>query len=264
VTTASATTFTLSRLEFDVAWEHLRLGPFPTVYRMLGHGQTHEERTRLVEQAWQSLREKGLATPGLQPELAATLRTLARPQRELDLRMGHRGREVRALAASIEDHAVIGVLDVEFELSELTPGGLSRALVALLPQHPAGRGRSVTLSTRAFNEACAESSDTAGGLREGLLRRGMRAEDAAQLAEALDAPFGGGQFGAAMLDRWGKRHRASHVMGFVDTASGRYLLESRASLGGGEQWTTIAPCDAAKLVSQIDRLLLELGNQLGS
>jgi EspG family len=264
VTTASGTTFTLSRLEFDVIWEYLQLGPFPTVYRMLGHGETHDQRKRLVKEAWQSLQHNGFATSELNPELVGMLRTLARPQQALDLRMGHRGKEVRALAGSRHEHAARGVLDGDLVLSEITPGGLSRTMVALLPQHPAGKGHSVTLSSRAFNEACMESSDTSGGLRAALLLRGMRSDDAAQLAEALDRPFGGGQFGAAVLDRWGKRHRADHVVGFVDTASGRYLLESRAALGGGEQWTTIAPTDAAKLTAQVDRLLAELRQRLST
>jgi EspG family len=262
VTTAAGTAFTLSRLEFDVVWDHLKLGPFPTVYRIVGHGQTYDERARLVEQAWQSLRYKRIAAPALQPELTAMLQILAKPQHELDLRMGHRGKEVRALAGRREDHAAVGVLDGEFRLSEVTPGGLSRALVALLPGHVAGKGHSVTVSSRAFEAACAESGDTSGGLREGLLRRGVRFDDAAQLSEALEGPFGGGQFGAAMLDRWGKRHRAARVVGFVDTESGRYLLESRAAFGGGERWTTIAPADGAKLTAQVDRLLTELGQEL--
>jgi ESX secretion-associated protein EspG len=258
----SRTGFTVSRLEFDVIWEHLRLGPFPTVYRMLGHGRTYDERARLVDEAWASLQAKGMGSPlSPDPLLAELLGVLARPEREVDARMGHHGREIRALAGVAGDRAALGVLDADgFRFTEITPGGLSRAVVGLLPDHPAGSGHSVTLSSTSLRAACEASGDTARGLRAALVERGMRPDDADQLATALDGPFGGGQFGAALRDRWGMRHRAAHVVGFVDTASGRYLVESKPSLGGAEQWTTIAPADPPRLAARIDRLFTDLAH----
>lgn len=248
--------FAISRLELDVVWEHLRLGPFPTVYRMSGHGRTNAERARLVERAWASLEARGIggaASPD--GSLAELLCVLARPEREVDARFGHRGREVRALAGLAGERAAIGVLDpTGFTVSEITPGGLSRAVVGLLPGHPAGEGHSVTLPSRSFEAACEVAGNTAEGFRAALAERGMRSEDIAQLVQALDGAFGGGQFGAAMRDCWGRRHRASHVVGFVDTASGRYLLESKPTLGGAEPWTTVAPTDQPRLAARIDAL----------
>jgi EspG family len=254
----------VSKLEFDVVWEHLRLGPFPTVYRMLGHGQTHDERARLVEQAWTSLQAKGVGgAASLDPLLSELLTVLARPEREVDARFGHRGREVRALAGVAGERAALGVLDHDgFRLSDITPGGLSRAMVGLLPAHPAGEGHSVTLSSASFRAACEASGNTAKGLRATLIGRGLRPADADQLAEALDGAFSGGQFGAAMRDRWGRRHRAGYVVGFVDSPSGRYLLESQPALGGCEQWTTIAPTDPPRLAARIDQLLAGLGRAI--
>ncbi|HEU4346886.1 MAG TPA: ESX secretion-associated protein EspG [Actinoplanes sp.] len=247
----------VSGLELDVLWEHLGLGPFPTVFRMLGHGRTRDERRRLVEQAWASLGARGLGTPEHpDPLLSGLLTVLAGPECEVDARMGHRGREVRALAGVLEERAALGVLDRGgFRFSEITPGGLARAVVGLLPDHPAGTGHSVTLSTASFRASCEASGDTVKGLRTALLERGMREGDADQLAAALDGPFGGGQFGAAARDRWGHRHRAPYVVGFVDTASGRYLLESKPTLGGAEEWTTVAPTDPARLAARTDHLL---------
>ena len=256
--------FTISRLEFDVVWEHLRLGSFPTVYRMLGHGQTYDERAQLVQQAWAALEARGIGGPAsLDPVLADLLTMLAAPEREVDARTGHRGREVRALAGVARGRAAFGVLDAEgFTFTEITPGGLSRAVVGLLPDHPAGDGHSVTLSSASFEAACAASGGTVKGFRAALAERGMRPDDIDQLAVALDGPFGGGQFGAAMRDRWGKRHRADHVVGFVDTASGRYLMESKPTVGGSELWTTIAPTDPMRLAARIDVLLTDLTRQL--
>ena len=75
----------------------------------------------------------------------------------------------------------------------------------------------------------------------------------------LDSPA---DWDAAMRDRWGRRHRADHVVGFVDTAAGRYLLESGPALGGSERWTTVAPTDPQRLAARVDRLQADLGGQL--
>lgn len=260
----TGSTIGLSRLEFDVVWEHLGLGPFPTVYRMLGHGQTYDERTRLVRQAWDSMQQRGVGGPvSLDPELIDLLRIIARPAREVDARINHGRTVTRALAGSVGTAGAIGVLRPDgFHFARATPGGLSRAVVALLPEHPAGTGHSVSLSSRSFSAACEAADGTAKGLRAALAERGMRGDDAEQLSAALDGVALAGQFGAAMLDRWGRRQRAAHVVGVVDSTTGRYLLESRPALGGGEQWTTVAPTDPARIVGRIDRLHTELEREL--
>jgi len=249
----------LSRLEFDVVWQHLGLGAFPTVFRMMGHGRTEAERIRLVDQAWQSLRAKGLSRHGdPHPLLVERLAVLSRPEREVDARMNHGELALRALAGVRDLRAVIGVLRAgAFRLSEITPGGLSRAIVALLPEHPAGTGMSVTLPSGVFAAACAASGDDPVRLRAALAERGLRKPDASQLARAFDDITGAGQFGAARLDRLGRRLRADHVVGFVDSSGGRYLIEARPPAPGGEQWTAIAPTDPIRLAGQIDRLLAE-------
>lgn len=246
---------TLSPLEFDVVWSHLQLGPFPTVYRLLGHGETYEERDRLVAVAWDRLESRGLGGPtSLDRDLADLLRVLAAPRHEVDLRMNAQTGVVRALAGAVGDDAVVGVLrGGEFELSTTTPGSIVTALTALLPDHPHGHGPSVTLASTTFDAACKAAPDgSPKKLREALLERGMRPADAGQLAEALTDVSAMGQLGAAMLDGWGRRRRGSHVVAFVDSATGRYLLEAKPS--NGEQWTTIAPTDASRIAGQVERL----------
>ncbi|HEY0638629.1 MAG TPA: ESX secretion-associated protein EspG [Pseudonocardiaceae bacterium] len=253
---------TLSPLEFDVIWEHLGLGPFPTVYRLLGHGWTYDERAQLVRQAWEGLEARGVGGPvSLDPDLVELLRVLARPAREVDARLTYGSVVTRALAGSVGEVGVIGVLrEGRFTIAPVTPGGLIRSVVGLLPDHPPGTGHSVSLSERSFGEACAAGD--ARGMRAALQERGMRPGDAEQLAEALDGIVGAGQFGAARLDRWGRRHRAPYVAAFVDSAAGRYLLESRPGLGGAELWTTVAPTDPVRLAGRVDRLHAELEYQL--
>lgn len=256
---SSTVTFELSRLELDVLWEHLRLGPYPTVLRMMGHGRTAAERSRLVEQAWRSMRAKGIGPRG-SPDalLVVLLRTLARPEREVDVRMNHGDRAVRALAGTRAGLAAVGVSTPDgLRFSEITPGGLSRAAVGLLPEHPPGNGVSVTLPSEVFEAACSVAGNDPTRLRPALVERGARGEDATQLAEALTGIVGAGQFGAAWLDRWGRRVRAGHVVGFVDSDGGRFLLETTAPAHGVGWWTTVAPTDATRLAGQIDRLLAE-------
>ena len=255
----STVTLELSRLELDVLWEHLRLGPYPTVFRMLGYGRTAAERARFVEQAWRSLDAKGFGRRGSpDPLLAELLRVLGRPELEVDARMNHGDRAVRALAGAQGGLAALGVLTGgTFTFSEITPGGLSRAAVGLLPEHQAGSGASVTLPSQVFASACAAAGSDPARLRPALAERGVRGEDTTMLVEALTGVVGAGQFGAAALDRWGRRVRASHVVGFVDSAGGRFLLEDSSPPTGTGRWTTIAPTDPLRLVAQIDRLLAE-------
>jgi EspG family len=261
VTLPSAVSIELSKLEFDVVWQHLGLGAFPTVFRMIGHGRTEAERLRLVDQVWQSLDRKGIGRHGApHPLLVEMLTVLSRPEREVDARMNHGELAVRALAGARDQLAAIGVLRAgTFRLSEITPGGLGRAVTALLPEHPAGTGISVALPSGLFAAACAASGDDPARLRAAFAERGLRESDAEQLARAFAAIAGAGQFGAARLDRLGRRRRADHVVGFVDSAAGRYLLQSRPPAPGGEQWITIAPTDPIRVAGQIDRLLAETG-----
>lgn len=253
----STVTIELSGLEFDVVWEHLRLGAYPTVYRMMGHGRTAAERSRLVDQAWRSLQAKGLGRRGAPDRLLAELlAVLSRPEFEVDVRMNHGDRAVRALAGTRAGVAAIGVLaGGVFRFSETTPGGLSRAAVALLPEHPAGEGASVTLPSVVFSAACAAAGDDPTRLRLALAERGVRQEDARQLAGALTGITGAGQFGAARLDRWGRRVRADRVVGFVDSTGGRFLLEVTPAAPTAPRWTTVAPTDPTRLAGRIDRLL---------
>lgn len=262
MTQSAPTQIALSRLELDVLWEHLDLGAYPTVYRMIGHGETYEERLVLVDQAWASLAAKGLGErTAVNPVLTEFLTVLARPDRAVDARFSHGEQEVRALAGARGESGVLSVVDGDqVTCTEVTPGGLSRAMVGLLPEHPAGRGSSVNLPSAVFSAACAESGNTQQGLRNALIGRGVRGEDAQLLVDALDETVGGGQFGAAIRDRLDRRRRGSYVIGFVDSAAGRFLLTARKS-GGGESWTTVSPTDPLRLTGQIDRLLGELDRE---
>src|SRR5207253_4607972 len=101
--------FTISALEFDVLWEHLRLAVMPLVLKVPSPGRTHTERTHLVRRAWEGLSSRGLGREvDPHPGLAELLTLLDRPEREMDGRIWA-GRSVRVLAAAKGGCAVLAV-----------------------------------------------------------------------------------------------------------------------------------------------------------
>jgi hypothetical protein len=250
------TPITLSALEFDVLWEHLRLGSLPLVVKVPSPGKTHEERADLEARAWAGLEARGLGRPvEVDPDIEELLGVLAKPEREVDAR-AYVGRNVRVLAAAAGDTAAVAELsDGSVTLRRASATGLPAAALAVLPALAAGPGRSVTLRTADFEEAA-----TAGGSREGfgnaLLAGGLRGDDAEALAEMIKDVAHTGNFGAAARDRLGRRRRADRVVSFFDTEDGRYVQIRRPS-DDGTLWTTISPADLRRLTHHVTELLDE-------
>ena len=71
---------TVSALEFDVVWEHLRLGALPLVVKVPSPGKTHEERADLEARAWADLEARGLGRPvEVHQDIEEMLGVLAKP-----------------------------------------------------------------------------------------------------------------------------------------------------------------------------------------
>ena len=257
--TAAAGEVELSALEFDVLAEHLGLERLPLVLKVPSPGRTRTERAELVDSAWRSLSARGLGRPSdPDPELARMLRLLARPDREVDGRTWF-GHSVRVLAArsAKADAAVLVVKDEDcLTLRPAATTGLPREAVSVLPQLPAGPGKSVTLRSADLDAAVAE----AGQVRElgaSLRRRGIRGEDAEVLPRMLREAQARGQFGAAARNRVNRRTRAAHVVGFFDTPRGRYVQLRRDS-PSGDAWSTVAPVDTRRIIGHLDELLADI------
>jgi hypothetical protein len=253
-----ATPLTLSALEFDVLTEHLGLETLPLVLKVASPGRTHTERAELAAGVWDSLGARDLGGPTrLDPRLERMLRVLARPRREVDGRMWF-GRSIRVLAAADDEHAVLAVKDGDsFTLRPAAATGLPREAASVLSPLPAGPGGSVTLRSADLDAAAAEAADDVEGLRAALRRRGVRADDAETLTRMVGEVSAHGQFGSAARDRWNRRSRAPHVVGFFDSPHGRYVQLRRES-PSGDTWSTIAPADARRMVGHIDELLTEV------
>lgn len=250
----------LSALEFDVLNEHLALDTVPLVLRVDSPGRTRQERAELTAAAWDSLGARGLVDArGPVVEIERALRLLARPDREVDARIWS-GSSARVLAAA-RDSPADAVLVVKrgdaLALRSAAPSGLAREAASVLPGRPAGSGRSVSIPSAALDEAASAAGDDVSRLPQELQRRGVRGDDAQELARMVSAPTTTGQFGAAARNRSARRVRAGHVVGFFDTAQGRYLQLRRRS-PSGQPWSTVAPVDERKLIGQVDEMLAGL------
>lgn len=246
----------ISTLEFDVLWEHLRLETMPLVLKVPSPGKTRDERRALEDQAWTGLESRGLGGPrSLDPMLEDLLHLLNRPQQEVDGRLWL-GRSVRVLAAAKGQSAVLAVLDGDqLSLRPIDYEGLPREALSALAQLPAGEGHSITLPSADLDAAAATASSPEA-LENALRSRGVRAEDATTLANMVREVTSRGQYGAAARDKWGKRVRPDRVISFFDTPKGRYLQLRRAT-PGQQPWSTMSPIDARRLHHHLTELLAE-------
>ncbi|GGM65977.1 ESX secretion-associated protein EspG [Longimycelium tulufanense] len=248
---------TLTTLEFDVLWEHLELGPMPLVVKVASPGRTWTERAEIADTAWAGLLARGLGGPArLDPRIPELLRVLARPDRDVDARIWL-NRSVRVLAAARGDEAVLAVLDGDqLTLRPVTPSGLPRAAVGVLPPCGPGFGHSVSVPSANLDAAAAACDGTPDGFARALRERGVRAEDARALAAMVAEAGNRGQFGAAARDRLDRRRRTEWVVGFFDTPRGRYL-QIRRSLSGCGAWSTVCPTDQRRLTALVEEALGE-------
>ncbi len=247
----------LSTEEFDVVWEHLRLGPMPLVIKVPSPGKSERERRDLELRVWHALEARGLGRPiGLHPEFDHLIRMFVRPQTEVDARVWV-GRSVRVLAVANGDFGAVATLSGDrITLRRAAGSGLPTAVVGALPQHPAGTGHSVTMPSASLEAAVQKSDGTPKGLENSLKQHGVRDDDAKTLVKMFTNLVHTGNFGAAARDRYGKRCRPERVVAFFDTEDGRYLQQRRAS-PGTEPWSTFTPTDLRRLTFQLDELLAE-------
>jgi hypothetical protein len=250
----------LSALEFDVLTEHLELDGVPLVLKVPSPGRTHAERAKLVASAWRAMSNRGLISGGeLDADLEWMLRLVAEPGREVDGRSWLQ-RSVRVLAAAEKDgeRAVLVVKDGDhLSFSAVSAAGLPRAAISPLPELPAGPGRSVSVPSDVLDAAAHEVGDKTEQLASALQRRGVRPDDAEVLGEMVAGAVAQGQFGAAARVRYGRRERAERVVGFFDSALGRYA-QLRTTSPSGEAWSTIAPADNRRLAGHVEELLDEV------
>jgi hypothetical protein len=253
---------TLTETEFEVAWEVLRLGDLPLIFRVCvnRHGLTEQERSRVIEEAMDGLRRRRLAgARGMCAELTDALTLLASPRWVVDARLDVGG-PVRAYGAGGRgDSAALAVLGGGRVVITATSRYMLPAEVASLAGDLApGPGRSINLPVEVLLAASQRCGGDSHRLGDELIERGVGVRDARTVARLNGEMLGSGQFGVEAADQGGTLRRAPRVVGFCDSPQGRWA-QLRTVGADGQQWITFTPARPTLLAAMISDLLMENG-----
>jgi hypothetical protein len=243
----------LSWLEYDVLWEHLRLGVFRPILSVPSPGRTEEERAELRAKAWASLAAKGVDKDD--DRLVRMFTRLAHPEWELDARMQltQTGPRTTVLIARAGRHATVAVRnDNELRLWSAKADEVVAEAVYLMPIHPAGTGGSITLPTTALDQAAAKAGSDPERFTRVLSSHGMGKSEARKVTVVLGNVTRLAHFGAAHTPPGESRRRASHVVSVYDDPEGRYLFTRK------KDWVTLVPGTEAAFARQLDELLASI------
>jgi hypothetical protein len=248
----------LSALELEILWEVERLPPRHAALEVPSPGTTHGERAELVEQAWASLRARGLARGrNASGELIDMLNLFAHPKIAIDVWIWT-DREIKGLAVSFGSQALLGVVDAgEVWLIPAWPGRLAEAAVSVAGELAPGVGQSISVPHDLLVEADAEARGEAKALVTALEDRDVPLWQAQELAGMLVGQEARGQFGVQRAGRDGQLRRADRVVSFYDTDAGRYLFQLGRNTDGRD-WATVTPADNQLLARRLWELLDEV------
>jgi len=225
---------TLSLATIDILWEELGLGRAVFPFELPRNGRTLAERAGIREAVYADLHERGLASGGrCADSVRQPLTLLAVPNIAVTLvgLLGHNC-ELRARSASDGRSAVLAVLHGQkMTIDQIHPTSVASAIVALLPNEPAGRGQSVTIS-----QDDSTSRNQLSLAARSYLRRPRRHV---------------GQFGVTVTNR-AQTERRTQPLGWFDTDHGRYLCQI-TSERDGRNWTTYAPATLKNITQYLDR-----------
>ncbi|SDX22561.1 EspG family protein [Amycolatopsis xylanica] len=245
----------LSALEFDMLWEVERLPQRHPALDVPTPGLTHAERASLVEQAWESLADRGLARGHkASGELIDMLNLFAHPQLAIDVWVWT-DREIKGQAVSVGRDALLGVVDNgELWLIPARTDTLVEAAVSVAGVLAPGIGQSISVPHESLVAADAEAAGEAKALVTALEDRGLPLWQSQELAGMLLGQEARGQFGVERRGRDGIAHRADRVVSFFDTDAGRYLFQLARNTDGRD-WATVTPADNALLAGKVWDLL---------
>ncbi len=179
--------------EFAHIWRETDLDRYPFPIRILETPRTEQEAATLRR----TLAER--MPLGLDPDLSACLRILARPHtRVVAIGGAHDpGSQIRALGAAVYDHAVLAVQDTgsspdfggQVHISIGHSGKLGARIAALLPEAPAGHepARSATAAAVRDEETVIAGDRLAARIRR-LLLKPHSAEGQIRIEPRLDRP----------------------------------------------------------------------------
>lgn len=228
----------LSPAALDFVWESLDAGELPYPLDLRSHGATVDEHRALRHRVFADLRtQRMLDVDGrLSPDVEDWLTLLAHGTQSVDAVFA----DTAALSVGDGTRALLATQDSRgLTLRPIDPTALVSSVVALLPTHPRGTERSITLPASDLSTP----------------RSSMDREVLKALAE--QPKHRAGQLAANTRTPMGGRRRAP-VLSWFDTSSGRYLTYSKRGRDGTD-WITIAPADAATLRHRLTELMAEAG-----
>lgn len=249
-------TLELSPVELDVVWRSQPFDELPLIIDGPSPGQTHAERAALEAHVWTELIDRDLADDHGRPtsKVVETLGVIDRRLRSLELRTFGPD-PIRAILAVHGARAVLALLDQDrLRLANVADTGLARTLLSLLPAHPAGTGRTISLATTAFTAAT--KADNPPKAWDILHKHGINRDDARTVVAMSIGGFRTGQIAAELRSRGGRILRSPRVVGFHDTPRGRY--RTLRKITDSTDQLTIAPAGPATLARDINELLAEL------
>lgn len=261
--------FSLSLAAIDLLWEQLRLGTPVRIFEVPSVGATAEDRARLRGIVLDDLASRDLAHRGrLVPEVEEALVTLGRFGQAIDvaavLDRDDPSDKVLARVAGNGRTAVLARLrdqTVGFDVHH--PDQLVPAAVRLIGDERPGPGRGVTFPEQPAAEPARTARHRAPeeGFRgvfepAGPERRGYELERRAARTMWERPRTRVGMFTAYGRDRQG-RELVGPVLTWFDTEDGRYLGHTRPG-PDGQEWTTYAPADSARIAQQLRGMLDEV------
>lgn len=245
-------TFSLSLAAVDMLSQALGVSCRQFPFKIPSFGQLEEDRNRIAKVVFTDLANRGLVRRNqLDPDLEAALTVTG----EFDIGIGMTGtvekdRQVRARASASGTTAVLAVLEgqsIRFEL--ISPAGLARSLVGLLPSMQAGPGQSVQVV-----ETPPQPKSDDGFVQQVRAPRSTSEAQLRMAAAMLERPRTGfGMFAVTLRGRHG-RQTDEGTVSWIDTDAGRYLSLSRPSPDGAIR-ATYSPADNARLTQQLGELI---------
>ena len=245
--------FSLSLAAVDMLSQVLQVNCRLYPFEIPSFGELDEDRNRIAKLVFADLANRGLIRDNT---IDTDVRTALTVTGDHDVAVAMTGnidtaRAIQARAAAAGSSGVLAVQEgqsVRFEM--VSPSGLARALVGLLPPLGPGPGQSVQV----VQAAPAARSD---GFTEAV--RAPRSSSDAQLrmaAAMLERPRKG--FGFFMVTAKGRHGREidTATVGWIDTDAGRYLMVSKPSVDG-EVRVTYSPADSPRLTQQLAQVIEE-------
>jgi hypothetical protein len=251
-------TIVLSKLEFDVLWEHEKLPPKHEALTVPSPGRTHTERRQLVAKAFADLEGRGLAErERATPDLLDRLNLLAYPQLAIDswVWTDHR---ISSLAVVAGPSALLAAVDgPEVWLIPARETSIAEAAVSVAGDVLAGPGRSVSVPADVLADADAEAHGDPREFAAALGRFGASGADARTMADMVRDMNVRGQFCVTRTQRDQRPVRADRVVAFHDTPRGRYVHLAKPN-ADGRVWSTVTPADTRRLVACVQELMGEV------